>query len=175
MCAHNQLLVLWTQLAPLNPNHSLTIITYMQMPTCGFMWTCKWYFLAVQVSHGWMNQRAIKDWQIWVQLYLKKVIDIGNSPPSPHIGTSCSPTSGASSWCYLGGCNVYYVWESRAFMTPPKKALVYARLFVSIPLYIPLYMPLYLRNTAVFKLIPLLCTHVYSYMFSIVLPPRVLH
>ena len=27
-------------------------------------------------------------------------------------------------------------------------------------------------NTAVFKLIPLLCTHVYSYMFSIVHPPR---
>jgi hypothetical protein len=25
-------------------------------------------------------------------------------------------------------------------------------------------------NTAVFKLIPLLCTHVYSYMFSTVLP-----
>ena len=26
------------------------------------------------------------------------------------------------------------------------------------------------RNTAVFKLIPILCTHVYSYMFSIVRP-----
>jgi hypothetical protein len=30
-------------------------------------------------------------------------------------------------------------------------------------------------NTAVFKLIPLLCTHVYSYMFSTVHPPRVAH
>ena len=28
-------------------------------------------------------------------------------------------------------------------------------------------------NTAVFKLIPILCTHVYSYMFSTVHPPRV--
>ena len=30
-----------------------------------------------------------------------------------------------------------------------------------------------IRNTAMFKLIPLLCTHVYSYMFSIVHPTRV--
>ena len=29
-----------------------------------------------------------------------------------------------------------------------------------------------LHNTAIFKLIPLLCTHVYSYMFSTVHPPR---
>ena len=29
-------------------------------------------------------------------------------------------------------------------------------------------------NTSIFKLIPLLCTHVYSYMFSIVHPPRVM-
>ena len=28
-----------------------------------------------------------------------------------------------------------------------------------------------IRNTAMFKLIPLLCTHVYSYMFSTVHPP----
>jgi hypothetical protein len=28
-----------------------------------------------------------------------------------------------------------------------------------------------IRNTAVFKLIPVLCTHVYSYMFSTVHPP----
>ena len=28
-----------------------------------------------------------------------------------------------------------------------------------------------IRNTAVFKLIPLLCTHVYSYMFRTVHPP----
>ena len=27
---------------------------------------------------------------------------------------------------------------------------------------------------AVFKLIPLLCTHIYSYMFSTVHPPRIL-
>ena len=30
----------------------------------------------------------------------------------------------------LGGCTVYYVWESCAFMTPPKKPLVYERLYV---------------------------------------------
>ena len=30
-----------------------------------------------------------------------------------------------------------------------------------------------IRNTAVFKLIPLMCTHVYSYMFSTVHPPRI--
>ena len=29
-----------------------------------------------------------------------------------------------------------------------------------------------IRNTELFKLIPLLCTHVYSYMFSTVHPPR---
>ena len=29
-----------------------------------------------------------------------------------------------------------------------------------------------IRNTTVFKLIPLLCTHGYSYMFSTVHPPR---
>ena len=29
-----------------------------------------------------------------------------------------------------------------------------------------------IRNTAMFKLIPLLCTHVYSYMFNTVHPPR---
>ena len=29
-----------------------------------------------------------------------------------------------------------------------------------------------IRNTAMFELIPLLCTHVYSYMFSVVHPPR---
>ena len=31
-----------------------------------------------------------------------------------------------------------------------------------------------IRNTAVFKLIPLLCTHVYLYMFSTVHPPSYL-
>jgi hypothetical protein len=170
MCAHNQLLVLWTQLAPLNPNHSLTI-TYMQMPTCGFMWTCKWYFLAVQVSHGWMNQRAIKDWQIWVQLYLKKSLTLV-TPLLPlilelHAHLQVALPHGATS----GGA-MYIMFENHVRSWPLlKKALVYARLFVSIPLYIPLY----LRNTTVFKLIPLLCTHVYSYMFSTVLPPRVLH
>ena len=30
----------------------------------------------------------------------------------------------------LGGCTVYYVWESCAFMTPPKNPLVYERLYV---------------------------------------------
>jgi hypothetical protein len=30
-----------------------------------------------------------------------------------------------------------------------------------------------IRNTAKFKLLPILCTHVYSYMFSIVHPPSV--
>ena len=30
-----------------------------------------------------------------------------------------------------------------------------------------------IRNTARSKLIPLLCTHLYSYMFSIVHPPRI--
>ena len=30
----------------------------------------------------------------------------------------------------LGGCTVYYVWEPRAFMTPPKNPLVYDRLYV---------------------------------------------
>jgi len=30
----------------------------------------------------------------------------------------------------LGGCIVYYVWEPRAFMTPPKKPLVYNKLYV---------------------------------------------
>ena len=30
-----------------------------------------------------------------------------------------------------------------------------------------------IRNTEIFKLIPLLCTHIYSYMFSTVHPPRV--
>ena len=28
-------------------------------------------------------------------------------------------------WNLLGGCTVYYVWEPRAFMTPPKNPLVY--------------------------------------------------
>ena len=28
------------------------------------------------------------------------------------------------------GCTIYYVWESHAFMTPPKKPLVYERLYV---------------------------------------------
>ena len=32
-----------------------------------------------------------------------------------------------------------------------------------------------IRNTTVFKLIPLLCTHVYSYMFSTVHPPSPVH
>ena len=31
---------------------------------------------------------------------------------------------------YPGGCIVYYVQEPRAFMTPPKIALVYERLYV---------------------------------------------
>ena len=31
---------------------------------------------------------------------------------------------------------------------------------------------MYIRNMAVFKLIPFLCTYVYSYMFSTVHPPR---
>ena len=30
----------------------------------------------------------------------------------------------------LGGCTVYYVWEPRAFMTPPKNPLIYERLYV---------------------------------------------
>ena len=30
----------------------------------------------------------------------------------------------------LGGCTVYYVWEPRAFMTPPKNPMVYERLYV---------------------------------------------
>jgi hypothetical protein len=30
----------------------------------------------------------------------------------------------------LGGCTVYYVWEPRAFMTPPENPLVYERLYV---------------------------------------------
>ena len=30
----------------------------------------------------------------------------------------------------LGGCTVYYVWEPRAFMTPPKNPIVYERLYV---------------------------------------------
>ena len=32
-----------------------------------------------------------------------------------------------------------------------------------------------IRNTAMFKLIPVLCTNIYSYMFSTVHPPRVEH
>jgi hypothetical protein len=91
----------------------------------------------------------------------------------------------------LGGCTVYYVWEPRAFITPPKNPLVYERLYVSIPLYTDVFRFKYIfnvsireyfsvlnvfivciHNTAVFKLIPLVCTHVYSYMFSIVHPPR---
>ena len=76
-------------------------------------------------------------------------------------------------------------------MTPPKKPLVYERLCVYIPLYTSVFRFKYMfnvsireyfsalnmfiiciRNTAAFELIPLLCTHVYSYMFSIVHPPR---
>ena len=30
----------------------------------------------------------------------------------------------------LGGCTVHYVWEPRAFMTPPKNPLGYERLYV---------------------------------------------
>jgi hypothetical protein len=70
--------------------------------------------------------------------------------------------------------------------------LVYERLYVYIvPLYTNVFRFKYMfnvsirewfsfqnvfivciRNTVVFKLIPLLCTHVYSYMFSTVHPPR---
>ena len=32
-----------------------------------------------------------------------------------------------------------------------------------------------IHNTEMFKFKPLLCTHVYSYMFSIVHPPRIQH
>ena len=75
-------------------------------------------------------------------------------------------------------------------MTPPKKPLVYERLCVHIPLYTDVFRFKYMfnvsireyfsvlnvfivciRNTTVFKLIPLVCTHVYSYMFSTVHPP----
>ena len=31
---------------------------------------------------------------------------------------------------WLGGCTVYYVWEPRAFVTPPKNPMVYERLYV---------------------------------------------
>jgi hypothetical protein len=47
--------------------------------------------------------------------------------------TSCEKNSVAHvplSTCLLGGCTVYYVWEPRAFMTPPKNPLVYERLYV---------------------------------------------
>ena len=30
----------------------------------------------------------------------------------------------------LEGCTVHYVWEPRAFINPPKKPLVYERLYV---------------------------------------------
>jgi hypothetical protein len=90
----------------------------------------------------------------------------------------------------LGGCSVYYVWEPRAFMTPPKNPLVYERLYV-IPLYTNVFRFKYMfnvsireyfsvlnvfnivciRNTARSKSIPLLCTHVDSYKFSTVHPP----
>jgi hypothetical protein len=69
-------------------------------------------------------------------------------------------------------------------MTPPKNPLVYERGYVYIPLYIDVFRFKYmfnvsireyfsiLRSTAVFKLIPLLCTHVYLYMLS-TMHPRV--
>jgi hypothetical protein len=90
----------------------------------------------------------------------------------------------------LGGCIVYYVWEPRAFMTPPKNPLVYEGLYVYIPLYtyvlrfkymfnvsIREYFPVLnlfivcIRNTARSKSIPLMCTHVDSYKFSTMHPP----
>src|ERR1700684_3987388 len=71
-------------------------------------------------------------------------------------------------------------------MTPPKNPMVYERLLctdlfrfkymfnVSIREYFSVLnvFIVCMRNTAVFKLIPLLCTHVYSYMFSTMHPPR---
>ena len=41
---------------------------------------------------------------------------------------------------------------------------------VSIREYFSVLNVFIVRNTAMFKLIPLLCTHVYSYMFSTVHP-----
>ena len=68
--------------------------------------------------------------------------------------------------------------------------MVYERLYVWIPLYTDVFRFKYMfnvsireyfsvlnvfivciRNTTMFKLIPLLCTHIYSYMFSTVHPP----
>ena len=94
----------------------------------------------------------------------------------------------------LGGCSVYYVWEPRAFMTPPKKSpsirevtcldtfvykcVLFEYMFnVSIREYFSVInvFIVCIRNTAMFKLIPFLCTHVYSYMFSTVHPLRIVH
>jgi hypothetical protein len=32
--------------------------------------------------------------------------------------------------CRLRGCTVYYVWEARVFMIPPKNSMIYERLYV---------------------------------------------
>ena len=92
----------------------------------------------------------------------------------------------------LGGV-LYIMFENHAFMTPPKNPIVYERIYVYIPLYINVFRFKYMfivsiceyflvlnvfivciRNTVVFKLIPLLRTHVYSYMFSTGHPPSLL-
>jgi hypothetical protein len=64
------------------------------------------------INHGALGWKYIR---VWMQEKLESKIPFG----------------GVYFWTQdLGGCTVYYVWESRAFITHPKKPLVYERLYV---------------------------------------------
>ena len=86
-----------------------SIVSHLWQPKCtGWYGVCGvnmdvWYY-RISVAYDIMEQHKGDVRIIWIR---------------PHV-----------TYTSLGGCNVYYVWEPRAFMTPPKNPLVYERLYV---------------------------------------------
>jgi hypothetical protein len=110
-------------------NHNLSLQTMLQ-----FMAGTETDFKPISEPLSKSRGYRRKSFTPWIgERLLFKQIDIHiRSYKSPFTGihTMLALTLHGASEVGLGGCIVYYVWESRAFMTPPKKPLVYERLYV---------------------------------------------
>jgi len=104
-------------------NEAWNYVEWITLLRCGeFWWLLEPWLFPTQSNLARPAESVVPATRpfIWVIL-----VRVGTS----HVAFLVALALGGAA-AMLGGCNVYYVWEPRVFMTPPKNPMVYERLYV---------------------------------------------